>query len=60
MQNDFATDGVHRNVVYKIEVTLAGRGLKDPTIPDPDELTDLFVKTTVVNWAAANQKPVIE
>lgn len=50
---------IHRNVVYQVSATLAGKGYKDPTTPNPDPV-EMFVKTTVVDWATANQNVTIE
>ncbi|WP_347172413.1 fimbrial protein [Parabacteroides distasonis] len=47
-------NGVHRNVEYKIYVTIVGDGRLVPTDPDP-ETTDLFVKTEVVAWGSITQ-----
>ncbi len=34
---------IHRNVIYSIDATLAGKGFKDPTIPTED-FVELFVR----------------
>ena len=52
-------NAIHRNVVYQVSATLAGKGYKDPTTPNPDPV-EMFVKTTVVDWATANQSVTIE
>ncbi len=57
---DEAVKGVHRNVIYQIDVTIAGKGRLDPTIPDPEEKGSVIVKTTVLDWAKVTQDTVIE
>ena len=56
---DTYMNAIHRNVVYQVSATLAGKGYKDPTTPNPDPV-EMFVKTTVVDWATANQSVTIE
>ena len=57
---EYLKDGkIHRNIIYSIDATLAGRGYDDPTVP-PIDFVELFVKTMVMNWGTATQAPVIE
>lgn len=42
---EYLKDGkIHRNIIYSIDATLAGRGYDDPTVP-PTDFVELFVKT---------------
>ena len=57
---DYLNDGkIHRNIIYSIDATLAGRGYDDPTVP-PTDFVELFVKTKVLDWGNANQSSVVE
>ena len=57
---NYLKDGkIHRNIIYSIDGTLAGRGYDDPTVP-PTDFVELFVKTKVLDWGSANQSSVIE
>ena len=57
---NYLKDGkIHRNIIYSIDATLAGRGYDDPTVP-PTDFVELFVKTKVLDWGSANQSSVIE
>ena len=57
---DYLNDGkIHRNIIYSIDATLAGRGYDDPTVP-PTDFVELFVKTKVLDWGSANQSSVVE
>ena len=57
---DYLNDGkIHRNIIYSIDATLAGRGYDDPTVP-PTDFVELFVKTKVLYWGSANQSSVVE
>ena len=56
----YLKDGkIHRNIIYSIDATLAGRGYDDPTVP-PTDFVELFVKTKVLDWGSANQSSVVE
>lgn len=60
MSESVWSDGtIHRNVIYSINATLAGKGFKDPTIPAED-FVELFVRTKVIDWGSATQSVVIE
>lgn len=60
MSESVWSDGViHRNVIYSIDATLAGKGFKDPTIPTED-FVELFVRTKVIDWGNATQSVVVE
>ena len=51
---NYLKDGkIHRNIIYSIDATLAGRGYDDPTVP-PTDFVELFVKTKVLDWGSAN------
>ena len=55
---EYLKDGkIHRNIIYSIDATLAGRGYDDPTVP-PTDFVELFVKTKVLDWGSANQSSV--
>ena len=57
---EYLKDGkIHRNIIYSIDATLAGRGYDDPTVP-PTDFVELFVKTKVLDWGSANQSSVVE
>jgi len=57
---EYLKDGkIHRNIIYSIDATLAGRGYDDPTVP-PTDFVELFVKTKVLDWGNANQSSVVE
>ena len=57
---DYLNDGkIHRNIIYSIDATLAGRGYDDPTVL-PTDFVELFVKTKVLDWGSANQSSVVE
>lgn len=60
MSESVWSDGtIHRNVIYSINATLAGKGFKDPTIPAED-FVELFVRTKVIDWGSATQSTVVE
>ena len=60
MSESVWSDGaIHRNVIYSIDATLAGKGFKDPTIPTED-FVELFVRTKVIDWGNATQSVVVE
>ena len=52
---EYLKDGkIHRNIIYSIDATLAGRGYDDPTVPPTDLLNCLLRQRFLIGVAQIN------